>query len=71
MSGTKLGGLKAAKKNLKNDPDFYRRIGAMGGKAISSMPKGFAANPDFARATASQCAALLSRSLFLFVPPSE
>lgn len=31
MAGTKLGGARAAAKNLANDPDFYRRIGAKGG----------------------------------------
>lgn len=30
--GTKTGGIKAAKKNRKNDPAFYARIGAMGGR---------------------------------------
>lgn len=31
MAGTKLGGQKAAAKNLANDPDFYTKIGAKGG----------------------------------------
>jgi hypothetical protein len=31
MAGTTAGGLAAAKTNLKNDPDFYKRIGAIGG----------------------------------------
>lgn len=32
MSGTREGGLKAAKTNLKyNGADFYRRIGRLGG----------------------------------------
>lgn len=30
MAGTKAGGKKAAAKNLANDPDFYRKIGAKG-----------------------------------------
>lgn len=33
MSGTLEGGLKARDKNLARDPDFYRNIGAMGGRA--------------------------------------
>lgn len=41
MAGTKIGGLKAAKKNLENDPNFYRRIGAIGGK--NGTTGGFAA----------------------------
>ena len=32
MAGTKAGGLKAAKKNLARDPNFYAKIGAKGGK---------------------------------------
>lgn len=32
MSGSRDGGLKAAKVNKDRDPDFYRRIGAMGGR---------------------------------------
>lgn len=31
MSGTRAGGKKAAAKNLANDPDFYRKIGRIGG----------------------------------------
>jgi general stress protein YciG len=47
MAGTKAGGLKAAAKNLANDPDFYRRIGRIGGRNGNSG--GFAANPELAR----------------------
>lgn len=32
MSGSKIGGKKAAATNTRNDKDFYRRIGAIGGK---------------------------------------
>lgn len=33
MAGTMLGGKKAAKTNLKNHgEDFYKRIGAIGGR---------------------------------------
>jgi general stress protein YciG len=31
MAGTITGGKKAAAKNLANDPDFYKKIGARGG----------------------------------------
>ena len=44
MAGTKLGGLKAAKKNLENDPNFYRRIGAIGGK--NGTTGGFASDVE-------------------------
>ena len=31
MSGTVAGGRKTAQRNLENDPDFYKRIGSVGG----------------------------------------
>ena len=33
MSGTKIGGKKAALTNKANDPDFYRKIGRIGGQS--------------------------------------
>ncbi len=33
MAGTVEGGKLAAKKNLERDPNFYVRIGVMGGKS--------------------------------------
>lgn len=48
MSGTKLGGLKAAQKNKENHgKDFYRMIGAKGGR--NGHTGGFASNPELAR----------------------
>ena len=47
MAGTKAGGLKAAKKNLARDPNFYAKIGRKGGK--NGKTGGFAANPALAR----------------------
>ena len=48
MSGTREGGLKAAKTNLeRNGKDFYSRIGSRGGK--NGHTGGFAANPALAR----------------------
>lgn len=32
MAGNVKGGKLAAQKNLANDPDFYKKIGAKGGK---------------------------------------
>ena len=32
MAGTREGGLKSAAKNLAKDPNFYGKIGAIGGK---------------------------------------
>lgn len=47
MAGTKAGGLKAAQKNLANDPKFYSKIGSIGG--ANGHTGGFAANPELAR----------------------
>lgn len=48
MTGTKAGGLKAAKKNLElHGEDFYKRIGQKGG--IKKCRKGFACNKELAR----------------------
>jgi hypothetical protein len=48
MSGTKLGGLKARETNLKlHGPDFYKRIGAKGGR--NGHTGGFAANHTLAK----------------------
>lgn len=47
MAGTKLGGQKAAAKNLLKDPFFYAKIGAKGGR--NGNTGGFAANPELAR----------------------
>ena len=33
MAGTAAGGRLAAEKNKKRDPDFYKKIGARGGRA--------------------------------------
>ena len=45
MAGTKIGGMKAAAKNLARDPDFYAKIGAKGGR--NGRTGGFAANPSW------------------------
>lgn len=49
MAGTTLGGYKARDKNTANDPDFYRKIGHLGGSAPHKGGKGFAANRELAR----------------------
>jgi len=46
MSGTKDGGQAAARKNLERDPDFYRKIGAKGGR--KGRTGGFFANRELA-----------------------
>ena len=52
MAGSRIGGLKAAEKNKASDPDFYRRIAAIGGKA--KVPKGFAKMDPKKRAEAGR-----------------
>jgi general stress protein YciG len=47
MTGTINGGKKAAKKNMERDPDFYKKIGAKGGR--NGHTGGFAANRALAR----------------------
>lgn len=47
MAGTVEGGKKTAAKNLAKDPDFYKKIGAKGGR--NGTTGGFAANPELAR----------------------
>lgn len=48
MSGTKIGGAKAAHTNrLRHGLDFYARIGAKGGR--NGHTGGFASNPELAR----------------------
>lgn len=48
MAGTKLGGKRAAETNKRiHGDDFYKRIGAMGGK--KGTTGGFAANRELAR----------------------
>lgn len=42
MSGSIIGGKKAAAKILARDPDFFKRIGSAGGKVSSTG--GFASN---------------------------
>lgn len=58
MAGTKAGGLKAAARNKAKDPNFYARIGAIGGR--KSNTGGFAANRDLAR-KAGRKGGLISR----------
>ena len=50
MSGSTEGGKKCAATNKeKYGEDWYRKIGAMGGRKVTTKPKGFAANPALAR----------------------
>ena len=46
MSGSRAGGLKARDKNIEKDPDFYKKLGRLGGSV--KVPKGFAKNRELA-----------------------
>jgi general stress protein YciG len=59
MTGTTLGGKKVAQRNLAKDPDFYRKIGAIGGSRTGII-KGFAFDPEKA-AIAGQKGGRISR----------
>lgn len=55
MSGTKIGGIKAALTNKKkHGSDFYARIGRKGGQ--NGHTGGFAANPELASSQAKKAA---------------
>lgn len=41
MAGTKIGGQRARDKNLKKDPDFYKKLGKIGGSRPKTKPFGF------------------------------
>lgn len=58
MAGTAAGGKKAAIKNIANDPEFYKKIGAKGGS--NSTTGGFAANRQLA-SVAGRKGGLISR----------
>lgn len=47
LSDSVAGGKKAAAVNMTKDPDFYRKIGAIGGK--NGNTGGFASNPKLAK----------------------
>lgn len=53
MAGNKEGGIKARAKILENNPNFYKEIGAIGGKKTADSGKlylvGFASDPERAR----------------------
>lgn len=64
MAGTKEGGMKAKEKNLAKDPEYYSKLGRVGGKATSrdiGKPKGFAANPELASRAGKKGGATSSR----------
>lgn len=64
MPGTLSGGLKASATNKKKyGDDFYRRIGAIGGK--NGHTGGFAANPTLARLAGAKGGRISKRGIAL------
>lgn len=68
ISGNKIGGRKAAAKNLARDPDFYKKIGSKGAKEWDRLselglakPKGFAAMDREKRVAAGRKGGEISR----------
>lgn len=59
MAGTTLGGLKAAIKNKARDPDFYKVIGAKGGR--NGTTGGFANDRELARRAGAKGGAVSRR----------
>lgn len=53
MAGSKEGSKKAVATILAKNPNFFKEIGAKGGRAITDKKKGFAANPERARLAGS------------------
>lgn len=47
MANNREGGAKTRDKLLARDPDYYKKIGAIGGK--NGHTGGFAANPELAK----------------------
>lgn len=66
MAGTIEGGKKAAAKNLANDPDFYKRIGAIGGR--NGHTGGFASNPELARLAGAKGGRISRRGKKMNIP---
>jgi general stress protein YciG len=48
MSGTREGGKRAAETNRASDPDFYRKVGKLGGSVPHKSTRYWHMNPDAA-----------------------
>lgn len=66
MSGTKLGGMKAAATNkVKHGADFYQRIGRKGGSKVTGKG-GFAGNPELARRAGAKGGRISKRGTYSY-----
>lgn len=54
MSGTLKGGIKARDKNLASNPDFYKKIGKMGGSVSHRESRYFYMHPEIAAVVGSR-----------------
>lgn len=70
MSGTKKGGIQAAKTNVRrHGHDFYARIGAIGGQ--KGTTGGFAANRELAREAGRKGGMISRRRKSVVVSPAK
>lgn len=70
MAGTKIGGIKCAKKNKElYGEDYYKRIGAKGGKA--GHTGGFAANAALAKLAGHKAGSVSKRGYKLLKVEGE
>ncbi len=63
--GTKIGGYKTREKLLANDPDYYHKIGKLGGVGGTKKTrakKGFGSNREVARAAGRLGGAISTRA---------
>lgn len=60
MSGTMIGGAKAAKTNKSKNPNFYRDIGKLGG-SHKNPKKGFGTRRDLASIAGAKGGSISSR----------
>lgn len=61
MAGSRQGAQKVKAKLLARDPDYYKKIGAKGGRNGTGV-KGFAANKELAREAGKKGGAISRRS---------
>lgn len=64
MSGTRIGGVKVAAALKKKDPDYYIKLGAMGGATPTPKPRGFSTMPPKRLAEVSAKGGRISRRVY-------
>lgn len=61
MSGTLEGGKATARTLKARDPDYYKKMGALGGRTPNKTPKGFASMPKEKVSAAGRKGGTISR----------